>query len=306
MPSQFEVSLTHLGLAEYNEALVSHGFETWDNLLDISEEDMEGLGFKRGHRRKLQREIASYRGQPHSQPLPHSFHVDPLHGSEQPGSPGTEQDEVETGEPVPLKRKYRRRRPKDPLAPRFPRSDYVLFGNLLRQDPNVSKLPFVEISRLVGEKWQALSPEERTGWTSAAAEQKSKYNAELAEYQQTEAYQKYQDLLHTKELQKGILGDGTSRKEALENTESILSRYRRQTLGSLSTESSIDHSKDSSITMATNEDGGHTASFGIRFKPPVSHPRWKLFVRSSLVIPDGSIHEKVAELTSFVSSNFPD
>jgi hypothetical protein len=193
-----------------------------------------------------------------------------LRESELPSPSDADQDEVETTEPTPSKRKYRRRRLKDPLAPRPPNSDYVLFGNFLRQDPNVSKLSFVEISRLVGEKWQALSPEERAWWTSTAAELKSKYNTERAEYQKTEAYREFQDLLRKREQQQHILDDGTSHRGAQEKTEPILSRHRYQTLGSSSIESSMDRSNDSSIVMLGDEDGGHAASLGMRFKFPVS------------------------------------
>ncbi|KAE9993733.1 hypothetical protein EG327_003495 [Venturia inaequalis] len=50
--------LQSLSLHEYTEALVAHGFTTWDQLLDIQEHHLEALKFKLGHRRKLQREIA--------------------------------------------------------------------------------------------------------------------------------------------------------------------------------------------------------------------------------------------------------
>ncbi|TLD36055.1 High mobility group protein 20A [Venturia nashicola] len=50
--------LQSLSLAEYTEALVAHGFTTWNQLLDIQEHDLEALRFKLGHRRKLQRDIA--------------------------------------------------------------------------------------------------------------------------------------------------------------------------------------------------------------------------------------------------------
>lgn len=55
-------------------------------------------------------------------------------------------------EPTLSKRRYRRRQPKDPHAPRRPDSGYVLFVNFLRQNPLVSNLPFVDISKLVGKK----------------------------------------------------------------------------------------------------------------------------------------------------------
>jgi hypothetical protein len=48
-----------LSLAQYLEPLVNYGINSWEMLLDIQEDDMEVLKFKLGHRRKLQREIAT-------------------------------------------------------------------------------------------------------------------------------------------------------------------------------------------------------------------------------------------------------
>lgn len=179
--SHLDLSLSYLGLGEYFETLVSHGLDTWDKLTGISEETMAELGVRLGHRRKLQREIASYRGQSRTRPLYSPLAVDGglQDSGEEPKSPHAGKKELETKtEPTQLKRRYRHRQRKDPHAPRRPSCDYVLFGNFLRQQPDVAQLSFVEISKLVGERWQRLSPEERATWTSTAAEQKSRYITE--------------------------------------------------------------------------------------------------------------------------------
>jgi hypothetical protein len=261
MSCQFDVSLSHLGLGEYSEALASHGFETWDDLIDISEETMTELGFKLGHRRKLQREIASYWGLPRTQPLARPPAADGLQESEEPESPRAEQDELETKEPTPLKRRYRHRQPKDPHAPRKPRSDYVLFGIFLRQHPDVSQLSFVEISKLVGEQWQRLSPEERAMWTSTAVQQKSRYITELAEYQQSKEYQHHQDRLRM--------------TKAKQEKRALTSEVSPTT--SSETVSSRPDWEESSITMAASDDGGHSALVGKRFMVFVSRPEWEFY-----------------------------
>lgn len=51
-------ALQSLSLDQYTEVLVAHGFTSWDQLLEIQENELEALKFKLGHRRKLQREIA--------------------------------------------------------------------------------------------------------------------------------------------------------------------------------------------------------------------------------------------------------
>lgn len=48
---------------------MSAGFGTWEDVMDINERDMEKIGMKLGHRRKLQREIASSNGYPSDVPL---------------------------------------------------------------------------------------------------------------------------------------------------------------------------------------------------------------------------------------------
>jgi hypothetical protein len=265
--SQFDLSLSRLGLGEYFEALVSRGFDNWDTLSEISEETMAELGIRLGHRRKLQREIASYRGQPRTQPLtpPPAVDDEMRDSDEESTSPRAGQDELEKKtEPTQLKRRYRHRQRKDPHAPRRPSCDYVLFGNFLRHQPDVAQLSFVEISKLVGERWQRLSPEERSTWTTTAAEQKSRYATELAEYQQSKEYQHFQDGLRMKKTNqesRALSGEfsPTASSKKTESTKTVSSRQ---------------DSKDSSITMTGSEDGGHSASVGKKFMVFVSRPEW--------------------------------
>ncbi|KAM0790371.1 hypothetical protein ACM66B_003253 [Microbotryomycetes sp. NB124-2] len=67
---QAVVKLMHsLGLNEYTHALLQNGFDRIESLFDIQEEDFEVLGVRRGHRRILQRELASLRGIPATVPL---------------------------------------------------------------------------------------------------------------------------------------------------------------------------------------------------------------------------------------------
>ena len=288
LSSHLDLSLSHLGLGEYFETLVSHGFDTWDSLAGISEETMAELGIRLGHRRKLQREIASYQGQPRTQPLYSPLAIDGglQDGGEEPKSPHAGQNELETKtEPTKLKRRYRQRRRKDPHAPQKPSCNYVLFGNFLRQQPDVAQLSFVEMAKLVGERWKRLSPEDRATWTSTAVEQKSRYITELAEYQQSKEYQHYQDSLRITKI--------AQEKRALTSEVSPTA--------SLETVSSRPNSKESSITMAVSEDRGHSASVGERFMVFVSRPEWEFHTRTSLLIWDRSnIYGKPAKLASFV------
>ena len=62
--------LSDIDLGEYYHALRANGFGTWDQTLHITEEQLGHLGFKLGHRRQLQRQIASFKGYPLLKPLP--------------------------------------------------------------------------------------------------------------------------------------------------------------------------------------------------------------------------------------------
>ena len=68
--SHFVNYLTQLGLDNYYEALQFYHSSTPNAVFTITEETMAELNIKRGHRRKIQRAIASYQGYPRSAPLP--------------------------------------------------------------------------------------------------------------------------------------------------------------------------------------------------------------------------------------------
>ena len=57
------------------------------------------------------------------------------------------------------------------------------------------ELSFTEIAKLVGERWQTLSPQSRETCEREAATAKEKYYAELADYKKTPAYARYQQYL---------------------------------------------------------------------------------------------------------------
>ena len=51
-------ALFDLGMSEYIDTFLQHGFDTWEAVQGITESDFDILGVKLGYRRKLQREIA--------------------------------------------------------------------------------------------------------------------------------------------------------------------------------------------------------------------------------------------------------
>ncbi|ROW18315.1 hypothetical protein VPNG_00340 [Cytospora leucostoma] len=184
-----------LGISQYLDAFVDQGFDTWETILDITESDLDALGVKLGHRRKLQRRIANARGI-----APDAALVSPTRPSvedarvevHRPDGPApTSTDTREAGTTVVQKRKYRRHPKPDENAPERPPSAYVLFSNKMREDLKGQNLTFTEIAKLVGENWQGLTQAEKEPYERQAQTAKEKYNQDLTEYKKTPEYRKY-------------------------------------------------------------------------------------------------------------------
>jgi len=71
MELQLWISLEFVGLGQYLNVLNKNGYTSWKRLTTITEADMARLGLKLGHRRRLQRAIASMKGYSMRLPLEH-------------------------------------------------------------------------------------------------------------------------------------------------------------------------------------------------------------------------------------------
>lgn len=196
MSQQLEEIFRELGISQYLDAFLDQGFDTWETILDITESDLDALGVKLGHRRKLQRRIANSRGV-----APDAALVSPTgqiieETRPEPHRPDASLTEVRDP-PTTIttatvqKRKYRRHPKPDENAPERPPSAYVLFSNKMRDDLKGRNLTFTEIAKLVGENWQSLSPTEKEPFESQAQKAKDKYNQDLTEYKKTPEYRNY-------------------------------------------------------------------------------------------------------------------
>lgn len=56
-------------------------------------------------------------------------------------------------------------------------------------------MSFADIAKIVGERWQVLSPASREACDKQAAAAKERYYQELAEYKKTPQYTQYQEYL---------------------------------------------------------------------------------------------------------------
>ncbi|KAF2156785.1 hypothetical protein K461DRAFT_289163 [Myriangium duriaei CBS 260.36] len=197
--TDLEQRLNSLGLEQYAFAFRHEGFETWEHVLDITEQDLETLGVRLGHRRRLQRAIQAERNHSGQRPLldPESEHNDrvgqhPSIRSTQLVEIGSVQGGPSDEAPPPAKRKYRRHPKPDPNAPERPPSAYVLFSNRFREQIKGRGLTFSAIAKIVGEKWQDSDVRERSYCERLAQELKEDYHTKLARYKQTQDYSNYQ------------------------------------------------------------------------------------------------------------------
>jgi hypothetical protein len=193
---QLNAILARHGLDQYEQCLTENGFDTWETVTRITEADMSELGFRLGHRRKLQRAILEYKSSTttKTQCLVTNFSLSsgglPVIGAHP------------TEFPLPLvpavrtKRPYRRHPRSDDNAPRKPKTAYVLFSEHVRRDPAINRLSFAEIAKEVGKRWGNLPQEEKVNiWEKPTADKMREYGAELEQYKKTESYQSYQTYL---------------------------------------------------------------------------------------------------------------
>ncbi|WKT43162.1 Sterile alpha motif domain [Fusarium oxysporum f. sp. vasinfectum] len=193
MSPDLESIFAELGLSQYLGAFVEQGFDEWDIILDIQESDLDALGVKLGHRRKLQRRIANARGISPSVSLVTSVRPTSEDAKSDSVQPEPTRTELPSEGQGVAKRKYRRH-PKN--APERPPSAYVLFSNKMREDLKSQNLTFTEIAKLVGENWQNLNASEKEAYESQANADKEKYHRDLMEYKKTADYRKYMQYLH--------------------------------------------------------------------------------------------------------------
>ncbi|CAZ86497.1 unnamed protein product [Tuber melanosporum] len=259
--TDLEEVLARLGLSQYLGRLSEEGFEKWEAVMDITEQDLAFLNFKLGHRRLLQREIASARGVPPTQALTsvHNYPSDDIEPEDRSSPKPFKQDSGKGIAPTG-KRKYRRHPKPDEHAPEKPPSAYVMFANRVRDELKGQNLSFTDIAKLVGEKWKVLDPENKESYEHEASIAKEKYNSELLEYKKTDSYKEYIQYLSdfkSKASKEGREGSGkiheTSDLSAAAHspTEQAEANRKRPKLESVSTTSAMGSTITSnSVSMA--------------------------------------------------------
>ncbi|XP_026094458.1 high mobility group protein 20A-like isoform X2 [Carassius auratus] len=135
---------------------------------------------------------------------------------EQSGSPGanTDNSSQRNGDEKPRRSSWtkgrRRKKPlKDSNAPKAPLTGYVRFMNERREQLRAERpdVPFPEITRMLGNEWSKLPPEEKQRYLDEADKDKERYMRELEQYQKTEAYKHFSRKVQEKQKGKRHRGD---------------------------------------------------------------------------------------------------
>lgn len=105
----------------------------------------------------------------------------------------------------------KRKKPvKDSNAPKAPLTGYVRFMNDRREQLRAERpdLPFPEITRMLGNEWSKLGPEDKQRYLEEAERDKERYLRELERYQKTDAYRRFNRKVQEKQQEKRHRGDG--------------------------------------------------------------------------------------------------
>ncbi|KAG9185114.1 hypothetical protein G6011_07658 [Alternaria panax] len=256
IPDLTEV-LERIGLTQYAQVLSNNGFHNWESVVEITEDDLTTLEFKLGHRRLLQREIATYRG------IPQSLSLDPEINTPELTSLSTSALESftrQTTTPPPReKRRYRRHPRADPNAPKKPKTAYVNFADQLRTDPEVSQLSFVDIAREVGRRWQELPAERKRIWESNAARAMQEFEAQMDEYKKTDNWRKYQAYLNEFRTQQTTSISGKQRPGNSRSTTDTSNNTRQYSRASPSSSDSPVSLQSSIVSAGPEAEACHNA-----------------------------------------------
>lgn len=306
--TELEDILTELGLAQYLEDFIEHGFDSWQTVLDITESDFDALGVKLGHRRKIQRKIAISRGISLATALDSRDTTPCEHVQGQHVKTKCEATDVTT---IPgAKRKYRRHPKPDENAPDRPPSAYVIYSNMMREEIRGQNFSFSETAKYVGERWQNLSPAEKENLEQQAFIAKEKYNKELMEYKKTDLYKEYAKYLAEFKAKHSCRNSGVVDSSKRSRIESSLSCNSYDSAGGSVT--SGDVISVSSQADSTCVSKPTTACLGLRlpdFERPPSRHKSRLIsdTRDTPGVPRfGSLLESPISLSRCQDAQFSD
>ncbi|XP_001505909.1 high mobility group protein 20A isoform X1 [Ornithorhynchus anatinus] len=139
----------------------------------------------------------------------------------------------------------KRKKPlRDSNAPKSPLTGYVRFMNERREQLRAKRpeVPFPEITRMLGNEWSKLPPEEKQRYLDEADRDKERYMKELEQYQKTEAYKVFSRKAQDRQKGKPHRQEGT-RQAAHEHEKEVEVKERSVFDIPIFTEEFLNHSK---------------------------------------------------------------
>ncbi|XP_033225233.1 high mobility group protein 20A isoform X2 [Belonocnema kinseyi] len=97
---------------------------------------------------------------------------------------------------APANRPKKRKKPvRDATAPKIPLTGYFRFLNDRREKVRAENpaMPFAEITKLLASEWSNLPADQKQQYLDAAEQDKERYNREIIDYKQTEAYRLFNE-----------------------------------------------------------------------------------------------------------------
>ncbi|PGH30798.1 hypothetical protein GX50_06426 [[Emmonsia] crescens] len=163
-----------LGMTQYLPRFIGNGFETWEDVLEITEIDFadvrrDVLGVKLGHRRRLQQRVAKERNDVRNRPAQHG----------------------EYSNYSKKKRRYQWHPKPDPNAPKKPLTAYAVFANEKRADLQYKGLSFPQMAIEIGRLWRELPENEKKIAQARAIRAREEHKLALAEYEKSENYNRH-------------------------------------------------------------------------------------------------------------------
>jgi HMG (high mobility group) box len=161
------------------------------------------------------------------------------------------------------KRKYKRHPKPDKNAPERPPSAYVIFSNSIREEVRAQNLSFTDIAKLVGDRWQKLSPEEKEPFESKASDAKEKFHAELTQYKKTDSYKEYIQYTADFKVKHAATSSDVKRPKLEQDSDGGSGAIRsHEIMAQLRPKISTAHTRDISVGS------GSSASYHSSFSPP--------------------------------------
>ncbi|XP_051838475.1 high mobility group protein 20A isoform X1 [Antechinus flavipes] len=139
----------------------------------------------------------------------------------------------------------KRKKPlRDSNAPKSPLTGYVRFMNERREQLRAKRpeVPFPEITRMLGNEWSKLPPEEKQRYLDEADRDKERYMKELEQYQKTEAYKVFSRKAQDRQKGKSHRQEG-ARQAAHEHEKEVDVKERSVFDIPIFTEEFLNHSK---------------------------------------------------------------